>query len=842
MTKEGKNAPPAIEPGLVSVVLVNYRGAEDTVTCLRSFGGIDWPADRLELIVVDNASGDGSVERIRAEVAHAQVVCSEVNRGFAGGCNLGAAHARGEYLAFINNDARPGAEWIKAAVEVLRAQADVGCVASKVLDWEGERIDFVDGSLTWYGMGYKRECEQPDTGEWDTPKDVLFATGAAMFVRADVYRAVDGFDDRYFMFYEDVDLGWRLNLLGWRVRYVPRSLAYHRHHASMKSYGPWREHFLLERNALMSLYKNLGEAKLAKALPAALLLATRRGISRGDADNLALDLAGRPPSGPEPETVEVSRETLSATFAMDSFLDHLPTLAEDRRRLQAERRRSDTELLPLFRQALEPAYAHPRYEAAHRVLVEVFGIDEAFSTRRKIVIATQETLSARMAGPAIRAWAMAEALSLEHDVELVTTGTCTISHPRFTCRSVGLADMRGLERWCDILVFQGLILSMFRWLVGSDKILIADIYNPFHLEQLEQAKDQGAEGRARTVSDCTTALNDQLTRGDFFLCASEKQRDFWLGQLSAVGRLNPKNYDADETMEKLIAVAPFGVPDDPPVHTRDALKGVVPGIGVDDKVILWGGGIYNWFDPLTLLHAVDRLRHRRPEVRLFFLGLKHPNPDVPEMRMAVATRALSDALGLTDKHVFFNEGWVPYEDRQNYLLEGDIGVSTHLDHVETAFSFRTRILDYLWAGLPIVATGGDTFADLIEGKGLGLTVPPGDVEALEDALFRLLDDEAFHAACKDRLAEIVPNHAWSRVLGPLVEFCRAPRRAADLAAPVGMDDVTALAEAVTPRARLRKDVLLAREYLKAGGPVEVARRATKRLLRYGVAIGRRLAE
>lgn len=268
MTKEGKNAPPAIEPGLVSVVLVNYRGAEDTVTCLRSFGGIDWPADRLELIVVDNASGDGSVERIRAEVAHAQVVCSEVNRGFAGGCNLGAAHARGEYLAFINNDARPGAEWIKAAVEVLRAQADVGCVASKVLDWEGERIDFVDGSLTWYGMGYKRECEQPDTGEWDTPKDVLFATGAAMFVRADVYRAVDGFDDRYFMFYEDVDLGWRLNLLGWRVRYVPRSLAYHRHHASMKSYGPWREHFLLERNALMSLYKNLGEAKLAKALPA----------------------------------------------------------------------------------------------------------------------------------------------------------------------------------------------------------------------------------------------------------------------------------------------------------------------------------------------------------------------------------------------------------------------------------------------------------------------------------------------------------------------------------------------------------------------------------------------
>jgi len=827
---------------MVSVILVNYRGADDTITCLQSFADVNWPAHRLQLLVVDNASGDGSAERIRAAVPGAQVIESDVNRGFSGGCNLGAAHAGGEYLAFINNDARPGADWITAAVDVLDTQADVACVASKVLDWDGEHIDFVDGSLTWYGMGYKRECEQPDTGEFDKPKDVLFATGAAMFVRASVYRAVDGFDDRYFMFYEDVDLGWRLNLLGWRVRYVPTSLAYHRHHASMKSYGPWREHYLLERNALFSLYKNLGDDLLAKALPAALLLAVRRGLSRGAADNGILDLSAAPPVGAEDESVPVSRETLAPVFAIDALVDHLPTLDEDRRRLQSERRRTDTELLPLFRQALEPAYAHPRYEAAHRILVEAFGIERAFSTRRKIVIATGETLSARMAGPAIRAWAMADALSAEHDVELVTTGTCTITNPRFSIRSVGLADMRGLERWCDIFVFQGLILSTFRWLVDSNKILIADIYNPFHLEQLEQAKDQGAEGRARTVSDCTTALNDQLTRGDFFLCASEKQRDFWLGQLSAVGRINPKNYDADETMGSLIAVAPFGVPDQPPVHNRQALKGVVPGIGADDKVILWGGGIYNWFDPITLLHAIDRLRQRRPDVRLFFLGLKHPNPDVPEMRMAVAARTLSDSLCLTDKHVFFNEGWVDYDDRQNYLLEADIGVSTHLDHVETAFSFRTRILDYLWTCLPIVATGGDTFADLIESRGLGITVPPGDIEALEEALFTLLDDESASAACRARLAEVMPLHTWSRVLTPLVEFCRAPRQAADLAAPVGYENMAELAEAVSRRPRLRADVALAREYFRAGGPVEVARRASKRVLRYGAAISRRLAE
>jgi glycosyltransferase involved in cell wall biosynthesis len=213
------------------------------------------------------------------------------------------------------------------------------------------------------------------------------------------------------------------------------------------------------------------------------------------------------------------------------------------------------------------------------------------------------------------------------------------------------------------------------------------------------------------------------------------------------------------------------------------LRGVVPGIGENDKVVLWGGGIYNWFDPLTLLRAVDKLRRRLPEVRLYFLGLKHPNPHVGEMKMAHDALTLADELGLVGTNVFFNEDWVEYGDRQNYLLEADIGVSTHLDHVETEFSFRTRLLDYLWASLPIVATSGDSLAALIETSGIGLTVPPGDVDALEDALFRLLDDEALNGACRAAIEQVVPRYRWSTVLEPLLEFCRAPSRAPDLVDP-----------------------------------------------------------
>jgi len=96
-----------VRPGVVSVVLVNYRGASDTITCLRAFDEIDWPADRLELIVVDNDSGDGSAAQIRAAVPGVIVVEAGANTGFAGGCNLGVAHATGEYVGLINNDARP---------------------------------------------------------------------------------------------------------------------------------------------------------------------------------------------------------------------------------------------------------------------------------------------------------------------------------------------------------------------------------------------------------------------------------------------------------------------------------------------------------------------------------------------------------------------------------------------------------------------------------------------------------------------------------------------------------------------------------------------------------------
>jgi len=208
------------------------------------------------------------------------------------------------------------------------------------------------------------------------------------------------------------------------------------------------------------------------------------------------------------------------------------------------------------------------------------------------------------------------------------------------------------------------------------------------------------------------------------------------------------------------------------------------GFSPDDKVIIWGGGIYNWFDPLTLIRAVGRLAAARREVKLFFLGVKHPNPDVPQMEMERAARRLADELGLTGTTVFFNETWVPYDERADYLLDADLGVSIHLEHIETAYSFRTRVLDYWWAALPVVTTDGDTFAPLIRENGLGEVVPPEDVDALHDALDRLLFNDDVRAATAVRVRAFAASLTWSQTLRPLVDFVRSPYRAADSVAGI----------------------------------------------------------
>lgn len=396
----------------------------------------------------------------------------------------------------------------------------------------------------------------------------------------------------------------------------------------------------------------------------------------------------------------------------------------------------------------------------------------------KVLIVTHDVVGERMAGPAIRCCELARQLAKVSDVTVASLMPLDgeLDVPFKLVSFEDDADrLRELAQAADVLVLQGLMHRRYPLLVGLGKYLVMDLYDPFIFESYPHFLAQANQGKADFLH-FWDVMNDQMELADFSICASERQRDMWIGRYCALGRLTPALFEADPSFRRLIDRVPFGISDEPLRHERRVLKGVVPGIEETDKVILWGGGIWNWFDPLTVIRAIGRIAEYRSDVKLYFLGVKHPNPEIPEMAMAAQAVQLAEELGLKDRYVFFNHGWVPYADRQNYLAEADIGISSHFDSIETRYSFRTRVLDYLWAGLPLVTTEGDSMAELAVNRGLGVVTRYGEVDDWVAGLTRLLDDGPYRQAAVDSVRAVAEEFRWSRVAEPLQRYCAAPYR------------------------------------------------------------------
>ena len=401
---------------------------------------------------------------------------------------------------------------------------------------------------------------------------------------------------------------------------------------------------------------------------------------------------------------------------------------------------------------------------------------------------TADALGARMAGPAIRALELARRLHAGGCGPTLATPHLSddLAPQPFPVRRYDVERpekvLRPLLAESDALFAHITEIAALPFITRAKLPRIVDLYDPILFESMavEAATGLPLAPRRHSTSGLVAAIEFALAAGDYFLCASERQRDLWLGALMMLGRVTPMAVDEDPTLRRLIDVVPFGIPGEPPARgAPGAFAALRPPLEARDRVLLWGGGIWNWFDPLTLIRGFHALAQKRADVRLVFLGGRHPNPEVTEMRMQVEARSLAASLGLLDRSVHFLDGWVPYAERGGCLLDSALGVSTHPAHVESHFSFRTRLLDCLWAGLPIVCTRGDVVAELVERESLGLTVPPGDPAALAAAIARLLDDEPLAARCRTNLARVAPEFHWSRVAEPLVRYCHAPRRAAD---------------------------------------------------------------
>lgn len=211
----------------VYIVIPNWNGLSQIGKCLESLLAQSYPA---RIIVVDNGSVDGSVAFVKEHYPAVELIEHSKNLGFAGGVNAGIRHALKQgatFVALFNNDAEADSKWLAKLVAVLEKNKTVGIATGKLLDDSRDKLDSTGDWYTTWGLPYPRGRGETATDKYDTETEVFAASGGASLYRSAMFKEIGLFDEDFFAYYEDVDISFRAQLAGWKVRYQPEALAYH---------------------------------------------------------------------------------------------------------------------------------------------------------------------------------------------------------------------------------------------------------------------------------------------------------------------------------------------------------------------------------------------------------------------------------------------------------------------------------------------------------------------------------------------------------------------------------------------------------------------------------------
>lgn len=381
--------------------------------------------------------------------------------------------------------------------------------------------------------------------------------------------------------------------------------------------------------------------------------------------------------------------------------------------------------------------------------------------KSRVALLSSEPLRERMAGIALRYLEMARHLpGMGLEVVVLTPGD-PAEVPAFpgAVRRFERGRLPGLLEDCAVAVAQGQLANDLV-LECPHLPIVIDLYDPWLVENLHYLDTLGLDPYKN--DHATWVL--QMSRGDFFLCSSDEQRRFYLGFLAALGRVNPVRVAADPTLESLIAPVPFGVPVVLPPH-RPVLPPRAPG----ERRLLFGG-LYDWYDPWTLLDALARIEDRAWTL----LVVENPNRDATPQRLFSEVEAWCRRRGWWGSRVQAI-AWTPVERRYDLLRDVDALVATHRPSLETDLALRTRFLDAIAAGCPTVTSAGGTVARMLAEEDAGWVVPPGDPSALATALVEVLGQPELVARRREGAARLATRFAWTSVLEPLAAFCREPR-------------------------------------------------------------------
>ncbi len=394
----------------------------------------------------------------------------------------------------------------------------------------------------------------------------------------------------------------------------------------------------------------------------------------------------------------------------------------------------------------------------------------------RILILTRGNVGPHMSAPGIRASAQARVLAEQIPRARVTLAGQNedASGPREAPYRVVSWNARNVVRLVaehDIVISSGLpphILPFF-----FQKRFVADLFSQYAMEWMEVGLQHYRGFGRRAWAERTRAwLAMQLTAADFVICNNERQRDSYLGTMFSLGLVSPRVYRADPTLRRLIDAAPHGIrPEAPRWEAPRVLRGRHPGFRERDTILIWNGGIIQWYDPAVVLEALRRIG--RDDIKLLFLGASYPGiGDLGKGPRFQDAKAIAAANGQLNRTVFFEEGWVSHEEAAQYVLEADIGICTYWDNLETRYAHRTRFLDLIWAERPFICTHGDILAEEVERRGWGIVVPQGDADAVARAILRLADDKAFWERCRRNLAAARAELQWEVTQRPLIAFCR----------------------------------------------------------------------
>jgi GT2 family glycosyltransferase/glycosyltransferase involved in cell wall biosynthesis len=754
---------PPINGPLVSAIMVGFNSRRWLEVSLPTL--LDQTYSPLEIILVDNGSEDGTAAWLNRQYPSLMSFPLSSSQPLARALNQGIGRAKGEYFLLLNPDITLDKEAVAEMVAVAERDGRCAAVAAKLklsrapgfLNGLGNYV----GPFSWgtdWGLGHL------DLGQFDDLTEVPSACFAATLIKKKAWEKTGPLDEGFPLYYEDSEWCYRARLFGWRIRPAPRAVIFHAmgetgssdpdggpKPAKIKSVVYGRIRFALKL--------------LGRDLPRFLVT---YGLEDG------FHFLG---------TVVRGRWLTSRAYlaAWGKIIQDLLALKRERRWVQGQRVLTDRKLfalqksipktfiwkgLPVLTWDLVEHHYAPLLSPKHPPAVQ-----EIHKVKPSLLIISHDLVDNKMAGPGIRYLEMARVLNrLGVEVTLAIPGKTSLNEGELHLVSYDEKRperLQALVEKNDVTLISGYLIKKFSFFETTRSRLVVDLYDPLVLENLLYNQREPLNTQ-KILHRQTVDLSNTLAQiGDFFICGNERQRDYWLGLLTANHRINPLTFSQDPSLRRLIDIVGIGLPDRAP-KPRPFVRGIHPLIPKEARLVLWGGGIWNWLDPLTLVEAWPQVAARHPEARLIFLGTRHPNPLVPVHEMARKTEQKAREFGEKDRTILFFE-WLSYSDRESLLGEADIGVTLHPVHVETRYSLRTRVLDYIWARLPILITEGDITSEWVREYQLGKVVPPFNARGVTEGLLQLLEKPKTHWS-----ANFEPLHsqlAWASVIQPLVRYC-----------------------------------------------------------------------